>query len=155
MQDGQQAAGSGQREEHEPIAEDSAPGGLPAVEPGSPAGQSERATENPGATPKGYQPIATLERENHPVELALPDGHVAEGWMICGHPTPQARTYWRVGPWRQDLGRREIAAVHPLGWRPLGPFGRLSQTMWLADPATSARSGRLPAGQSERATQGS
>ncbi len=125
---------------HKPIPETSERSGR------LPAGQSERAT------PKGYQPIASLEQENHPVELALPDGHVVEGWMIVGVPTPQARTYWRVGPWRKDLGRREIAAVHPLGWRPLGPFGLPSQTMWLANPETSARSGRLPCGQPERAT---
>ena len=52
---GEQAAGSGTG--HEPIAGDSAPGGLPAVEPGSPAGQS------PGAKPKGHTAVMASRHE--------------------------------------------------------------------------------------------
>lgn len=60
MVHGEKAAGSGA--EHEPIPETSAPGGLPAVEPGSSAAESPGATQNdPINKPRHYVGRSGLE----------------------------------------------------------------------------------------------
>lgn len=80
--------------------------------------------------PDGFDPIATLEREHHPVALALRTGEIVEGWLMIGVPTPQARTYWSVGEYDPASQRRHVTPVYPLGWRKLGRHGGLPAMRW-------------------------